>query len=454
MRLRNTLFGFLGILFLAGAAAANTTPSANCTPFPAIFTSGVGGPTPVSCPPFTVPGATLTAVTLTFVGDYQFGTTATNTVQITFLPAGPAGVTWSPASVTLTDTGGASSGTEPMGTSNAASGISTAAFAAAFNVNVSSVVTQGGVADSSGAVSVVYTYNPPPALVVTCPATTGTVGTPYSSALVATGGVPPYTYSITGGSLPPGLTLNPSTGAITGTPTTAGASSFTAHVVDSTGTGADGTSACTITISPTPPPPTGNCNNSAATVVFPAAGTPLPEGAFLIRYVANLDQGDSFINITNDGLNGAPLQGPGFGSQAGDICVNVYTFSPDEQLEACCSCPVTPNALASFSVNIDLLGTTLTPVKPTSAIIKLVGSLPGTNTLAGGVLAWATTLHLAPPVGEAPALAATETPFTPGTLSAAELTSITGRCASNIANGSGFGICAVCRNTGLGAAKK
>ena len=54
------------------------------------------------------------------------------------------------------------------------------------------------------------------------------VNVPYSSALVASGGVPGYTYSISSGSLPGGLTLNPATGAITGTPTTAGTFNFTA----------------------------------------------------------------------------------------------------------------------------------------------------------------------------------------------------------------------------------
>ncbi len=57
---------------------------------------------------------------------------------------------------------------------------------------------------------------------------------PYSSALTAAGGIPPYTFSNTG-ILPGGLTLNTSTGAVTGTPTTAGVFSFMAKVVDSSG---------------------------------------------------------------------------------------------------------------------------------------------------------------------------------------------------------------------------
>src|SRR5439155_18777994 len=91
-----------------------------------------------------------------------------------------------------------------------------------------------------------------PALALACAASTGEVGVPYSSSLVASGGVPGYTYSISVGSLPAGLTLNPSTGAITGTPTTAGTFNFTSKVVDSSGNAATNsvTSNCGITIAP------------------------------------------------------------------------------------------------------------------------------------------------------------------------------------------------------------
>jgi sugar lactone lactonase YvrE len=60
----------------------------------------------------------------------------------------------------------------------------------------------------------------------------GTVGTPYAQSLTATGGTPPYGWSIPIGSLPAGLTLSP-TGSITGTPTSSGSFQLTFQVTDS-----------------------------------------------------------------------------------------------------------------------------------------------------------------------------------------------------------------------------
>jgi hypothetical protein len=82
----------------------------------------------------------------------------------------------------------------------------------------------------------------PPALSVTCPNGSAPVGVAYNSSIVATGGTSPYTYAIIG-SLPPGLILDTSSGAITGTPT-GGATTFTASVTDLTPTTA--TNTCTI----------------------------------------------------------------------------------------------------------------------------------------------------------------------------------------------------------------
>ena len=63
----------------------------------------------------------------------------------------------------------------------------------------------------------------------------GTVGTAYSTTISEYGGIGPFTFSITSGSLPAGLSLGSSTGVISGTPTTPGTYTFTLKVNDSAG---------------------------------------------------------------------------------------------------------------------------------------------------------------------------------------------------------------------------
>jgi len=55
---------------------------------------------------------------------------------------------------------------------------------------------------------------------------------PYSCTLSATGGIPIYNWAISAGALPPGLSLDPFTGAFSGTPTGAGDFHFTIRVTD------------------------------------------------------------------------------------------------------------------------------------------------------------------------------------------------------------------------------
>ena len=72
-----------------------------------------------------------------------------------------------------------------------------------------------------------------------------TVGTAYSQTVTASGGNTPYTYAVATGSLPAGLTLNASTGVLSGTVTSSSATSFTLRATDAKG--CTGTLVCTVT---------------------------------------------------------------------------------------------------------------------------------------------------------------------------------------------------------------
>jgi hypothetical protein len=113
--------------------------------------------------------------------------------------------------------------------------------------------------DSSSPVQTVQnslslTINTAPAVlsITTTSLLNGTVGQAYNQTVQATGGTGARTWSIVVGTLPQNLSLNPTTGAISGTPNAAGTSSFTVRVADTAGQ-AD-TQALSILInSPTPP---------------------------------------------------------------------------------------------------------------------------------------------------------------------------------------------------------
>jgi len=87
---------------------------------------------------------------------------------------------------------------------------------------------------------------PPPLAVSTTTLPQGVVGSGYSVTLQATGGSLPYTWSITSGPLPAGLSLNGATGVISGSPSTAGTYTFTIKVTD--GASASATQGLTVDI--------------------------------------------------------------------------------------------------------------------------------------------------------------------------------------------------------------
>ncbi len=202
----------------------------------------------------------------------------------------------------------------------------------------------------------------------------------------------------------------------------------------------------------------------AAPSVINPVGSNL-EDVFQVNYASNLNLGDGVVNITNAGTSG------------GNICANIYVYSPDEQLQACCSCPITPNELDGIPVSYgpgnllaDLNGT-----RTNSVVIKLLATNPSgpagcynsvstvrgittasssagnisASDLVPGLVAWGTHTH---PTNTA-TVAITETQFVPKGLSAYEFgTQLVGLCHSTLSNNSGRGLCS-CPSTVNGLAK-
>jgi hypothetical protein len=199
-------------------------------------------------------------------------------------------------------------------------------------------------------------------------------------------------------------------------------------------------------------------------IVFAIASFAQADSPFQVKYAANLNAGDSLFNISNTGAIGAALPAGTSASTVGSICVNVYAFSPDEQMISCCSCPVTPNGLVNLTAQRDLISNTLTPAVPTSIVVKLLATRPSggscSNSAANpgeivpGLVAWGTTIHSQNTGGVGGPWSITETAFTPATLSAGELERLRALCTFINANGSGFGICRSCRLGGLGAGRQ
>ena len=219
----------------------------------------------------------------------------TQTVSITATVANDTssrGVTWS-----LSGPGSLNSSTL-QATYNSPTAIITSAQQA--------TVTATSVADPTKSASLQITVNPYPQIPFqTLP--NGTVGTSYSQSIALTGGTSPFQWIVyngpivtgnsVGGSVPNGLTLNGSTGTVSGTPTGGGTWYFEAIATDATG--AFGFNALSIQINPTAPP--GNPVPFLNQPLVPTAVSPSSNGLTL-----NVT-GTGFVSGATIDFNGAAL---------------------------------------------------------------------------------------------------------------------------------------------------
>jgi polysaccharide biosynthesis/export protein len=116
----------------------------------------------------------------------------------------------------------------------------------------------------------------PPLSVLCAPGTTFQLGVAYNSAVIASGGTGSYQFALNG-TLPAGIGINTTTGAISGTPTVDGSFSYTVQVTDSSGAIATtGTTPCTLQLPAVPPP-------AAIATPDPVASNPPAETAAVTK---------------------------------------------------------------------------------------------------------------------------------------------------------------------------
>ena len=177
------------------------------------------------------------------------------TITTTSLPNGSIGTAYSQ---TLNAVGGIgahtwqlTAGTLPNGLSlNATTGLISGTPTALVNATpLTFQATDSGSPAQTASVSLTLTITTAPLTITTTSLASGTTGVAYSQALAATGGTGAYTWQLTSGTLPAGLSLNASSGLISGTPTAAAAATpLSFKVTDSGSPAQTATANLTLTI--------------------------------------------------------------------------------------------------------------------------------------------------------------------------------------------------------------
>ncbi|PIF29581.1 putative secreted protein (IPTL-CTERM system target) [Acidovorax sp. 56] len=249
----NPASGFVGSAYsqsLAGASGgtapyAYTVASGALPPGLTLSTNGVisGTPTTPGSFNFTIQATDSSTGSGPYVQNSGSLTMSISAPTITVAPATvPAAAVGTAYSQTFTASGGtapytySAAGSLPPGLSIAPagqfSGTPTAGGSYTFTVTATDANQYTGARN--------YTVTVATPAIVVSPTTISSIsaGTQASTALTASGGTVPYSYAITVGSLPAGVSLNTATGALSGNPTVAGTFNFTVTATDSsTGTG-------------------------------------------------------------------------------------------------------------------------------------------------------------------------------------------------------------------------
>jgi hypothetical protein len=225
---------------------------------------------------------TALSITSGSIPSAQVQTAYTATLTAT---GGTAPYTWSlasgalPAGLSLSGSGGISGRASQAGSSS-------------FTVQV--VDSSSPVQKASKPLSITVMAGVASVQITTTSAPSGQVGTAYSTTFAATGGTTPYHWSISSGTLPAGLTLS-TTGTVSGTPTTAGNSSFTIKVNDSSSPASTASGNFSITIA------AAGSNNYGALLRWTASSSTGITGYNVYRSTVS---GSGYVSITSSPIAG------------------------------------------------------------------------------------------------------------------------------------------------------
>jgi uncharacterized repeat protein (TIGR01451 family) len=383
-------------------------------------------------------------------------------VSTTF-SAPPAGDVGGAYSDTLTATGGTTpytwsvnAGTLPPGLSLSSAGVlagtPTTAGSYPFTVNV--VDANNGIATAS----ITLVVSAGVALSFTAPPNTD-VGIGYSDTLTATGGTGPNTWSVSAGSLPAGITLNASTGALAGTATTAGTYSFTIKVTDAVSQSA--TKAATIVVAARPSlafpaPPAGQASVAYSDTLTVTGGT----GPFAWSVPGGSLPSGLTLNASTGVLSGTPAAAgsfaftvqvsDAFAATATEAVTLVIGSGPLVIAATASPSPAVPGGTVHFTVTVTNTGSStytgatftdpLTDVLDDASYNNNAAATAGTVGFTTPNLTW--TGNLAPGASATITFSVTvSSPDTGNKILASTITSAT--VGSNCASGSTDSRCAV-----------
>jgi hypothetical protein len=266
-----TATGQVGGAFSYQITASNTPTSFNATGLPAGLTvntsTGLISGTPTAAGTYSVP---ISATNVSGTGTATLTLTINNRVPTT-TSISPSSTIAGSAQFTLTVNGtnvvststvnwNGSPLTTTFVSSTQLTAIVPAANVAAVGTASVTVVNPSPGGGTSNAQT--FTINPPPPVITSATTASGTVGLPFSYQITATNN--PTSYNAVG--LPAGLSVNTSTGLISGTPTAAGTYSVT---ISATNAGGTGSATLTLTVVIPPPPVITSATTANGTVGFP-----------------------------------------------------------------------------------------------------------------------------------------------------------------------------------------